>query len=325
LFDQGQFLCGEASSRNSGVVHSGIHYQKGSLKSRLCQEGKDSLYDFCERNKVPFKKTGKLIIAANKEEEIELAKLIQNAVENDVPAELYSRGEIKKSEPNIEASSAIYCPTTGILNVSEFIVALIRECARKGVQLFSNTKVTNLKKTGDKLTVATDKRGSEDFGIVINAAGLYSDEIYRMLNPDSQYEIVPVRGEYFEVKGKKAELVSKPVYPIPNSTFLGIHLTPTFGDTLLIGPSSKQISSKTDYIRGRLSIKFFYEAIRTFFPAVNIEDLSESYAGIRAKLKGENDFVIKQSPKNVVHLLGIDSPGLTSCFAVAKKVKHMIS
>ena len=323
LFEKEPFLFAHSSSRNSGVVHSGLYYPGNSLKKRLCIEGNKLLYDFCERHKIKYKKDGKLIVAVTEADEKELEKLFENGLNNNVPLSKLSREEVKKLEPYIEARSALFSPTSGIVDVAELVNALERECSKRGVVILRNSKIKNISKENDEVKLETEERGSDNFNFVINATGLFADEIYTMITKSRKHKIIPYRGEYFEIKGKKAALVSRPVYPVPSDTFLGIHLTPTFEDKLLVGPSSRKIEEKTDYTRDKLPALLFYEAIKPYFPAVEISDLEEGFSGIRSKLS-INDFLIEENPENVFHLLGIDSPGLTSCFAIAEEISKRL-
>jgi glycerol-3-phosphate dehydrogenase len=321
-----------ASTRNSGVIHAGIYYSPGSLKAKHCVEGSRLLYQFCAEHRVAHSKIGKLIVADTEEHLPELEKLKTRGDENGVEGlEIVGRDFIKHREPNLGSPVAIFSPNTGIVDAEELIRALARVAEGNGASLLTNTRVIGAEVRGNVVQVQT-QRETVTTRVVVNAAGLYSDEIAKMLGFD-RYTIHPCRGEYAELPPSRSHLINGLVYPLPLPTGhgLGVHFTRTLGGALLLGPNSKYVSSKDDYEEERTPLSEFYESASRMLPMLRPGDLRQSYSGIRARLLPEDDhsfadFVITRDPSHqfVIHLIGIESPGLTSALSIARSVADMV-
>jgi glycerol-3-phosphate dehydrogenase len=228
---------------------------------------------------------------------------------------------------------------------------LAKLAGSQGAEIMKETKVIGVTPSNGSFIVEVQygRGGTEKFETetIINAAGLYSDEIAAMINPDNKYEILPLRGEYYRFNSSRRPglgMSGLNVYQVQEPYFIdgveylgiGIHLTPTFdmaadgkraiGKNVLVGPTSIVVKSKNDYETQRQGPEYFLERVINFFPELKLQDLELDYAGSRAKLKVGNDFVIKRDDryKNAFHLVGIDSPGLTSSLAIAKYLCRMI-
>ncbi len=341
------------STRNSGVIHSGLYYDQESRprKAGLCVEGNRLLYDFCERHRVPAMKTGKMIVAVRAEEEEVLNFYLERAERNLVPdVKIISRSKIEELEPNVKALSALLVPTGGIVDPVSFLYRIHTLALREGVQFLTNTEVMEIQRDSDDIRMNIKySDGMIDeirAGILINAAGTSSDILARMVNPDSPYELDPIKGEAYKFYGhKRPELALRGmnVYPTPVSHItphgrhftVGVHLTPTFddlsyppslGSTVTVGPMLVSVDDRSDWAGPSTSAEAFAEKVSPFFPGLKAGDLSWHQEGLQARLKGYPDFIIEadSSQPNMINLLGIDSPGLTSCLAIARKVKDMI-
>ena len=341
LLEQNPHVGMATSTRNSGVIHSGIYYPKDSLKAKLCVEGNILAYEFCEKYKVPYRKTGKLVVASNKSEEPELEKLVQRGITNGVQElKLIGPKEIHAREPHIRGTAAIDVPSTGILSAEDLVRTHARLAADNGANIVTRAKVVALTPVKDAVRVDLeigDEESKEQESIearcVINAAGLYADEVAAMLGNNS-WKIYPVRGEYCEVRGPRASLINTLVYPLPHhdGLSLGVHFTRTLWDTFLLGPTATYVEGKDNYERGRLAIRDFAESAKTLLPEIREEDLQLGYSGLRPKLvpptgHGIADFVITRDPKvpQAIHLVGMESPGLTAASAVAEYVLPMVA
>jgi L-2-hydroxyglutarate oxidase LhgO len=329
------------STRNSGVIHSGIYYPKNSLKARLCVEGNRLDYEFCKRHNVPHRHTGKLVVAAEAREEPELLALKQRGEENGVEGlRIITASEIRAREPHIRGTAALEVPSTGILSAEDFVRAFARLAAERGANLVPHARITALDPAGSAIR-AHVRIGDEthfqeetiEARCAINAAGLYADEVAAMLGNHS-WHIYPVRGEYCEVRGPRAELIHNLVYPLPHADglSLGVHFTKTLWGTFLLGPTATYVDSKDNYERNRIPIKDFAESARTLLPEIEEADLHLGYSGLRPKLvppghKGIADFVITRDPSvpQAIHLVGMESPGLTAAPAVANYVTAMLA
>jgi glycerol-3-phosphate dehydrogenase len=329
------------STRNSGVIHSGIYYPKDSLKARLSVRGNHLAYEFCARHNVPHRRTGKLVVAAEAHEEPELLALKKRGEANGVEGlRMIGPAEIRAREPHISGTLALEVPSTGILSAEDYVRAFARLAADKGANIVTHARVTGLSAEGDFIRAAVRIGGAEESGAatesidarcVINAAGLFADEVAAMLGNHS-WKIYPVRGEYCEIRGPRASLVAGLVYPLPHADglSLGVHFTKTLWGTVLLGPSATYVNSKDDYERSRLPISAFAEGAKPLLPGIDPSDLQLGYSGLRPKLvppghKGIADFVITRDPNipQAIHLVGIESPGLTAAPAIAEQVSQM--
>jgi L-2-hydroxyglutarate oxidase LhgO len=333
-----------ASTRNSGVIHSGIYYPPGSLKAQLCVEGNRMLHEFCAAHNVPHRNCGKLVVAHGSKQEAALEHLAENGRSNGVEGlRLIDRNTIHSREPHIEATAALEVPSTGIISAEDLVKTLARIAADQGASLLPRARVVRLDPRADSIAVTLAEGDANDSPhaaeetiearCVINCAGLYADEIAAMLGYHS-YRIYPVRGEYCELVRTKSYLVNNLVYPLPHDDglSLGVHLTRTLWGTVLVGPTADYISEKNDYERNRLPVEEFVRRAKPLLPEIEAADLQLAYSGIRAKLvppgqAGIADFVITRdaSAPRAVQLIGIESPGLTSCLAIAERVVSLAS
>jgi L-2-hydroxyglutarate oxidase LhgO len=328
------------STRNSGVNHSGIYYPKNSMKARLCVEGNRLTYEFCKKHNVPFRHCGKLVVAADAHEESELVALKKRGEDNGVEGlELIDAAEIRRREPHIRGAAALHVPSTGIVSAEELVHAYARVATNQGANLVTRAKVVSLEPTGTTIRVGLrigDEEDSQEEKIearcVINAAGLYADEVAAMLGNPS-WKIYPVRGEYCEVRGPRSSLINNLVYPLPHSDglSLGVHFTKTLWGSFLLGPTATYVEGKDNYEKNRLPIAAFAESAKPLLPEIEERDLQLGYTGLRPKLaspthKGIMDFVIARDANvpQAIQLVGIESPGLTAAPAIANYVSGMV-
>src|SRR5215475_8251598 len=322
------------STRNSGVNHSGIYYPKNSLKARLCVEGNRLTYDFCSKHNVPFRHCGKLVVAAEPHEEAKLIALKKRGEDNGVEGlRLIDSAEIRRREPHIKGVAALDVPSTGIVSAEELVHAYARIATNQGVNIVPRAQVVSLEPCGSTIRVGLRIGDEEDLQeetvearCVINAAGLYADEVAAMLGNHS-WKIYPVRGEYCEVRGPRSSLINNLVYPLPHSDglSLGVHFTKTLWGTFLLGPTATYVEGKDNYEKDRLPVSAFAQSAKTLLPEIRESDLNLAYSGLRPKLvpptgHGIHDFIIMREPKvpSAIQLVGIESPGLTAAPAIAK-------
>jgi L-2-hydroxyglutarate oxidase LhgO len=320
----------ETSTHNSGVIHAGIYYPAGTLKSKLCIEGRPLLYEFCRKHGVPHEKCGKLIVATDDSETPRLEKLFQTGVSNGVEGlTTVDHAFIRKREPNIRAVAAIFSPETGIVEAEALVHALRRAAEAEGAIFLPGTKLIGADSGNEGVQLRT---GRETIlaSTVVNAAGLYADDVSRLLGGD-EFTIYPVRGEYAELIPAKRSLVHALVYPLPHDAGhgLGVHVTRSTGGNIWFGPSVKYQERKDDYENDRLPVEDFAEAARQLLPMVTVSDLRLSGSGIRPKLHPASesfaDFMIRRDSQNprIIHAAGIESPGLTSCLAIGESVARL--
>lgn len=319
------------SSRNSEVIHAGIYYPANSLKARFCIDGRELLYEICEKNNIPYKKTGKMIIATIDSEITKVKGLFQNVQQNGVRSvQLLEREDIKKMEPNVNAVMALFSPDTGVLSVHSLMDYFLMSAKNKGAEIVYDTEVIDIEQIKDGYRIATKNKKGELFKFtserVINSAGLQSDVIANMIGKD--YRLYYCKGDYFSIN--RSIPVQRLIYPVPEErhTGLGIHLTIDLNGRARLGPDVEYIERKEDYrVNSKKRDKFYEGAVR-YLPFLKKEDLSPDMSGIRPKLQGPcddfRDFVISEDLPGFINLVGIESPGLTASPAIASYVKKML-
>ncbi len=320
-----------SSTRNSGVIHAGIYYRPGSLKAFHCVRGAQWLYEFCREHNITHKRTGKLIVGDAEEHLSALQALKERGEENGVEGlKLVDRTYIQKLEPNVISPVALDSPNTGIVDAEELIKVLMRHAISNGAHILTNTRVIGAE-VRKGLAIIRTEREEVAARVVINAAGLYADDVARMFGYD-KYTIYPCRGEYAELPPSRSGIVNGLVYPLPLPTGhgLGVHFTKNLAGTLLVGPNARYVKNKDDYENDRIDLAAFFESAVQMVPILKFEDLRLSYSGLRARLLPEHehtfaDFVIEHDPQwpSVIHCIGIESPGLTSCLSIGASVGEM--
>jgi L-2-hydroxyglutarate oxidase LhgO len=316
------------SSRNSGVIHSGIYYPKGTLKSSLCINGNRLLYHFLQRYNLPHKQCGKLIVATTEKEVSQLDIIYRRGMANAVPnLTILDPQKIKEIQPEIKAIKAIQVPSAGIVDAHSLMLQLRNNFTKNNGVVVYNTAVSDVSLLNDKYVLSFE---GEDYNvgsrIVINSSGLWSDQIAQMLGIE-EYEIEWYKGEYY--KTNKYPHMNCLIYPLPSEHGLGIHTVLDMGGNLSFGPNAYYVSD-VDYSINDLNHQHFCDSINKYLD-ISCKDIWADTAGVRPKIKkqaGFKDFIIKNEVdkgyKNFINLVGIESPGLTSCLAIAEYVEKII-
>lgn len=320
-----------ASSHNSEVIHAGIYYPEGSLKARLCVEGRRRLYAYCEAHKVPFRRCGKLIVAVEETELAGLARLREAGRRNGVDdlTEL-SRGEVARLEPDVRCCAALQSPSTGILDSHAYMLALLGEAEDRGARIAFHTPFLGAARDANAFLVRAG--GAEPIElrtrVLINAAGLFATDAARGiegLSPDRVRQTYWAKGNYFALS--RPAPFRRLIYPLPEPGGLGVHLTLDLGGQARFGPDVAWTQS-IDYSVDMTRHAAFATAIRRYWPGLDASQLHPAYAGIRPKLSTQGqppaDFAIDgpatHGVPGLVNLFGIESPGLTASLAIADEV-----
>ena len=332
----------ETSSRNSEVIHAGIYYPTGSLKAKLCVEGKELLYDFCRHYNIPHRLIGKLIVANSLQEKTSLEALQQQAIANGVlDLQDLNQGDVFRLEPEITARWALRSPSTGIINSHALMNRLEQITLQNGVLIAYCHSLQAIDKIsgGYRLQLTNPDFSTDEIetACLINCAGLYADQVAALAGIDidqAGYRQHPCKGEYFSLPPSKAALVDHLVYPPPLAelTGLGIHLTKTLDGRLRLGPNTIYTDNLEDHSVNPRNATDFYRSVKSFLPFLTAEDLEPEMAGIRPKLSGPDepflDFIISEESDRglpgLINLIGIESPGLTSCLSIARLVATLV-
>ena len=321
----------ESSTHNSGVIHAGLYHPPDSLKTRLCHEGRARLYVFCRDHGVPHVRCGKLIVAAAGEEQ-ELEALARSAAANGVTLEPIDARGVKDREPHVAAAAALWSLDSGWIDADAYVRRLAAELQRHEGVFLPGTPVHAIEVQNDGTFDVVTARERIRADVVVNAAGLDADSIAAMTGGDA-FKIYPCRGEYAELAVSARHLVRGLVYPVPHHSGhgLGVHLTKTLGGAVWIGPTIRYQAGKDDYERERLPLDAFLEPARKLLPDITLADLRPGGSGIRAKIHPASarfaDFLIRRDSRlpSLVHVAGIDSPGLTASLAIGEYVADLLA
>ena len=326
------------SSRNSEVIHAGIYYPKGSLKARSCVAGKELLYEYCVAHGVPHRRSGKLIVATNAAQEAELLSIQKKAHANGVTDVVWmTQAQVLALEPELSCVAGLYSPSTGIIDSHALMLAYLGDAEAHGAMLALKSSLEKVVlKNGEFVLHVT---GAEPVraNVLVNSAGLHAPSVARRVEGFPE-QFIPrelyAKGNYYSLTRKAP--FSRLVYPVPEPGGLGVHVTLDLAGQARFGPDVEwveRIGTKEDYAVDPRRSERFYAAIRRYWPGLPDGALSPGYAGIRPKTAGPGepapDFVV-QGPAvhaipGLVHLFGIESPGLTSSLALAAIVVDELS
>ena len=316
------------SSRNSEVIHAGIYYPKGSLKARSCVAGKELLYEYCGSHGVPHRRSGKLIVASENSQLAELEQIQRKAHANGATDVVWmTRDQALALEPALSCVAALYSPSTGIIDSHALMLAYLGEAEDRGAMLALRSPLEKVVPGNNGFVVHTHEIDVR-CRMLVNSAGLRAPSVARRIEGFSQ-ELVPrelyAKGNYYSLSGKSP--FSRLVYPVPEPGGLGVHVTLDLGGGARFGPDVEWVERIAYDVDPRRAERF-YAAIRRYWPALPDGALAPGYSGIRPKTAGPgepaSDFEV-QGPRahgvpGLVHLFGIESPGLTSSLALAALV-----
>lgn len=331
------------SSRSSEVVHAGLYYPSDSWKARLCIEGATLVHERCARLEIGLARRGKLVVAGEPDQEELLLALFDNARESGArDLELWGSDRMAHEEPRLPVSAAIWSPWTAVVDSVELMRSYAVEARESGVDFAYRHRLVGLDRRGDRWVAdIIDPEGSSlsvVSAVVVNAAGLGSDEVAAMAGIDlseAGYELQYCKGDYFALSGRAVRGLTRLVYPLPDPDLqiLGVHLTLDVTGQGRLGPDATYLDGRViSYLVEESKRSRFLEAGRRIMPWLENDDLSPERAGVRPRLhglgEGARDFVIchevERDRPGLVNLIGIESPGLTSAPAIARQVTQLL-
>ncbi len=347
------------TGHNSGVIHSGIYYKPGSLKARLCVEGANRLIGFCKENDVPYQLCGKVVVACEPAEIPFLKELYRRGTANGVERlRLLSAAEVRELEPHVHCLEGMHVPTTGIVDFQRVAQTYARVFESAGGTLLPGHRVTAIDGSRDLIDIRTN-RGELKARSLVNCAGLHADRVASLAGVAPNCRIVPFRGEYYEIRPERADLVRTLIYPVPDPRFpfLGVHFTRMINGKVEAGPNAVLAWAREGYTKSTISMgdsfdslsypgfwrlaarywkpgihevlrshskNLFHRALQKLIPSIRSDDLTPGGAGVRAQaLKKDgslqDDFLILHSGRTV-HVLNAPSPAATSSLAIADHI-----
>lgn len=332
----------ETSSRNSEVIHAGLYYATGSLKARLCVEGRRKLYDYCAAHGVEAHRCGKLVVAVDDHEAAATPALLKRALDNGVEGcRLVDGAEARRLEPALspDVRVAIHSETSGLFDSHGYFLALQGEFEDRGGALAFNSPAVRGEVTKDGIEIETggDSPTRIKARTVINAAGHYALPVSRLIAGGPQYEGLTmhwVKGSYFIASGRAA--FARLIYPMHNQATQGLHLAIDLGGRTRLGPDAEWLADGAgppfDYEVDPARAEHFYREVRRYWPGLKDGALAPDYSGVRPKIvaRGEPsaDFLIdgpdRHGVAGLVNLIGIESPGLTSSLAIGEMAADMV-
>ncbi|MDD1784285.1 L-2-hydroxyglutarate oxidase [Enterovibrio sp. ZSDZ35] len=358
VVDKEQSVANHQTGRNSGVIHAGIYYTPNSLKARFCKEGNLAIKAFCEQHDIPYEECGKLLVATSNVELSRMDALKKRATENGLEFEVLSAQELKSKEPNINGLGAIFVPSTGIVNYRQICEKLETLLKEQGGEVLFDSPVEYMKETTDGVTVVAGDH-TIHANHVIACAGVMSDRIVRLLGEQPTFNIIPFRGDYYQLSDEHNGIINSLIYPIPDPSmpFLGVHLTKMIDGSVTVGPNAVLSLAREGYHRFSFSPKDtsemlqysgFYKVIGKHFksamkeirnglwkggylkevqkycPSLTADDLQGYPSGIRAQAVYPNgdmvdDFLFHQTSRTLV-VCNAPSPAATSCFPIARYI-----
>lgn len=348
VVDKSATIASETSSRNSEVIHAGIYYPSNSWKALFCVQGKQKIYDYCNERHIPYNNCGKLIVATQLGQVTnELETFRRQALANGVTdVKILTSQDVRVMEPQVECvGGALWSPSTGVLDSHSFMTSLLADAEDKGTTLALHTAVEDAN-VGEKLLLKFTDGTWMSCDYVVNAAGLWAHRIAKLFHPSSSQWQPPrqyfAKGTYFHLQGVRPLPFQHLIYPIPEPGGLGVHATLDWaGQSIKFGPDVEWVDDTTE-LPSQISLEpnpqrgeNFYEEVRKYWPHLADGKLAPDYVGIRAKLNhpingkvGFEDFRIidekTHGVRGLVHLFGIESPGLTSSMAIGDYVSKLV-
>lgn len=362
---ENQFACHQ-TGHNSGVIHAGVYYQPGSLKAKFCKEGVQATINFCQENNIPFEQCGKLLVATSPLEHERMLALYERCGENGIEAELLSEAELKQREPNITGVGAIFVKQTGIVDYQLVTTKMAEKFQQLGGIILLRHEVVGLTEHANGVSIEAlynTKPVQFECDFLIACSGLMADRTTRMLGIETDFQIIPFRGEYYRLAPQHNQIVNHLIYPIPDPDlpFLGVHLTRMVDGSVTVGPNAVQGWKREGYGKINISLGDIWDMVRftgfwrvlknnlkvgiketwnswykpgylktvqKYCPSLRLKDLQPYPAGIRAQAVMKDgamvhDFLFASSPRSL-HVCNAPSPAATSALPIGAYICEKI-
>ncbi len=358
LIEKEAALATHQSGHNSGVIHAGVYYQPGSMKALFCRRGVEATINFSRENNIPYEQCGKLLVATNATEYARMEKLFERCKENQIGASWVSKDELKEREPNITGTGAFLVSATGIADYPAITRKMADKFQDMGGEIRLGAMVRSARETADEIILGTN--GEEIRAKrVIACVGIMADRVANMLGVESDFEMVPFRGEYYQLPSSKSNIVKHLVYPIPDPElpFLGVHLTRMIDGSVTVGPNAVLAFAREGYPKGSFNMRDvtamacysgfwklmkanmatgisemkdslfkggYLERCRKYCPELTLDDLQPYPAGIRAQAVTRDgslihDFLFAETPRSIL-VLNAPSPAATSAMPIGEHI-----
>jgi L-2-hydroxyglutarate oxidase len=364
LLEKEQQLAFHQTGHNSGVIHSGIYYQPGSLKAQYCRAGLSRTIEFCETHEIPYEQCGKLLVATDEKERERLIALQERAAENQIDVEWLDSDALREAEPNVTGIAALLVPATGIVDyrqVSERMAQLFRDL---GGELRLGARVNGLDEDEGAIEIDLATGKSVGTRFLVSCAGLMADRVAQMLDIDIGFQTVPYRGEYYRLPAAKNSIVKRLIYPVPDPDlpFLGVHLTRMIDGSVTVGPNAVQGWKREGYGTLNVSVKDilsmmrfpgfwkvtgrhlatgiaetrdslwkrgYLKRIRKYCPSITIDDLLPHPVGIRAQAVLADgtlvhDFLFAETTRSL-HVCNAPSPAATAAIPIGEHIARQVA
>ena len=356
LIEKESSLAKHQTGHNSGVIHAGVYYKPGSLKAEFCKRGAAQTFAFCREHDIPYEQCGKLLVATNIAEYDRMRELGRRCSQNEIEINFLSEAELKTREPNIEGLAALLVPETGITDYKQITLKMAELFIALGGVIKFEFEVKALRETSNVVKIQSETN-TINAKYLVTCAGLMADRVAKMMNIDIDFQIVPFRGEYYQLPAKYNQIVNHLIYPIPDPElpFLGVHLTRMIDGSLTVGPNAvlgwkregygfynldlkdsldmikfrgfwkvitKNIKSGLCEIKDSFYKPGYLSRVRKYCPMLTISDLNPYPAGIRAQAVRSDgnlvhDFLFAESDRSL-HVCNAPSPAATSAIPIGE-------
>lgn len=355
-------IAAHQTGNNSGVIHAGVYYRPGSLKAKLCAEGRAALYAFCEAEGIAHDRCGKLIVATSEAERARLAALAERAWTNGLTPKALTAGELREYEPHVAGVAGLWIAETGIVDYKVVAAAYARRVQERGGEIRTGWRLANVRRKPEHLTLISTGEEAITCDHLITCAGLQADRVARLCGVDPGVRIVPFRGEYYELSADARHLVRGLIYPVPNPNFpfLGVHFTRKIDGSIEAGPNAVLAFQREGYHKFSFSVRdaldtfsyggfwrlatrywrtgigefyrsyskyAFWRALRELVPELEVQHLHPAGAGVRAQALASDgqlvdDFHVVQAHR-MTHILNAPSPAATASLSIGKYIARL--